>query len=220
MRIFEKLRLWQDPIPRPGPEAMAVDEWLLETADCPVLRVYRWAGDWASLGYFGKIAGARAAIPGVAWVRRWTGGGLVDHRSDWTYTLAVPAAELFAAMRGSATYRLVHEALAVALLQEEIRADLAPDNPGGGSALCFECPVGHDLLGPGGGTIAGAGQRRTRAGLLHQGSVAIPQFAGRAAALAGLLARSIESATFAPPAADLAARVAKRYGNAVWTVRR
>ena len=60
--IFEEMLLWVDPVRRPGPEAMAVDEWLLETAELPVLRVYGWLGEWASVGSFGEIAGARAAL--------------------------------------------------------------------------------------------------------------------------------------------------------------
>src|SRR6478672_8158419 len=101
MEIFQKLLLWMDPVKRTGPEAMAVDEWLLETAFLPVLRVYEWDGDWASVGYFGKIAEARSTVPEVSWVRRWTGGGLVDHRSDWTYSLALPNSEKLATERGA-----------------------------------------------------------------------------------------------------------------------
>ena len=42
-----------DPDARPGPENMAVDECLLEElGEVPVLRIYDWAGDWVSLGYF------------------------------------------------------------------------------------------------------------------------------------------------------------------------
>ena len=130
MEIFKKLRVWLDPIRRTGPEAMAVDEWLLETADLPVLRVYGWAGDWASLGYFGKIAEARVAIPGVGWVRRWTGGGMVDHRADWTYTVVVPQAEPLARWRGAESYRRIHAALEETLLAEGISARMS-----GGAAL-------------------------------------------------------------------------------------
>ena len=80
---------------------MAVDEWLLETATLPVLRVYRWAGEWASIGYFGEVTAARAAFPGVNLVRRWTGGGMVDHRADWTYTIVAPHSEPLAGCRGA-----------------------------------------------------------------------------------------------------------------------
>ncbi len=74
MKIFSKLQLWIDPVKRSGPEAMAVDEWLLETAEAPVLRVYGWAGDWASIGYFGKVEDARFAFRGPALDRRRHGG--------------------------------------------------------------------------------------------------------------------------------------------------
>ena len=82
MAALAQMAWWMDPVRRSGPEAMAVDEWLLQHADCPVLRVYQWAGDWASLGYFGKLSAARAGISGVKWVRRWTGGGAVDRADE------------------------------------------------------------------------------------------------------------------------------------------
>jgi hypothetical protein len=43
--MFDELKLWVDPVARVAPESMAVDEWLLETAQQPVLRVYRWLGE-------------------------------------------------------------------------------------------------------------------------------------------------------------------------------
>jgi lipoyl(octanoyl) transferase len=55
----------------------------------PVLRVYGWQGNWGSLGYFGKSPKRVAGFPEIDWVRRWTGGGTVDHRADWTYTARV-----------------------------------------------------------------------------------------------------------------------------------
>ncbi len=174
MELFRKLLLWIDPEARPGPEAMAVDEWLLETATTPVLRVYRWAGDWASVGYFGQLAAARAAFPGAGVVRRWTGGGMVDHRADWTYTLAVPLTEPLANQRGAGSYRDIHEILAHVLDGEGITASLSLGAEETGDALCFANPVTHDILGQGGIKLAGAGQRRSLQGLLHQGSVAVP----------------------------------------------
>lgn len=221
MQVFEKLRLWVDPVPRSGPEAMAVDEWLLETATLPVLRVYRWAGDWASVGYFGEIAAAREAFPGVDLVRRWTGGGLVDHRADWTYSVIVPAAEALAGRRGAESYRRLHAALAASLEAEGISARLSGGDEATGAALCFENPVHHDLLGPDGRKLAGAGQRRTRLGLLHQGSVAgICQVDGRAEALAGHLAGEWSHASLSPEADKLAHRTAARYERVEWTLRR
>ncbi|MCX6876044.1 MAG: hypothetical protein NTW21_19890 [Verrucomicrobia bacterium] len=222
--IFAKVLLWIDSVPRPGPEAMAVDEWLLETARTPVLRVYGWLGAWATLGYFGNLATAQAAIPGVQWVRRWTGGGVVDHRTDWTYTVVAPVGEALAAWRGAESYRRIHLALAAALRAETITARMSAGDEQTGAARCFENPVGHDLVGSDGRKLAGAGQRRTRQGLLHQGSVAAAcAGAGsnqRATTLASWLAGSWEPHNFQVPAQLVSRLVEQRYANRDWTRRR
>lgn len=223
--VFSRLLLWIDPVARPGPEAMAVDEWLLDNADAPVLRIYQWAGPWATIGYFGDLEAARAAIPGVGWVRRWTGGGVVDHRADWTYTVVAPAGEALAACKGAESYQRIHRALEETLRLEGMAAALSTGAGQTGSALCFANPVPHDLVGEGGSKLAGAGQRRSRAGLLHQGSVAAPAASSaasqrRAELLASRLAATWEKADFQPPDETLARLVEIRYRNPTWTTRR
>ena len=222
---MERLILWMDAAARPGPEAMAVDEWLCETARQPVLRVYHWSGDWGSIGCFGRLADARAALPGLDWVRRWTGGGSVDHRRDWTYTLVVPAGVPLASMRGAESYRVIHQALATALAAEGHPTHPAGLTPTAAGGLCFVKPVEHDLLAGDGRKLAGAGQRRNRAGLLHQGSVALPlavwdDSAARARRLAAAMDGCFVENEFQPPAEDLRGRIARRYGNREWTARR
>ncbi|MEN9975279.1 MAG: hypothetical protein RLZZ282_1285 [Verrucomicrobiota bacterium] len=224
MTLFESLRLWVDPVEREGPEAMAVDEWLLETAASPVLRIYRWLGNWASVGYFGALGDARAALPDVRWVRRWTGGGTVDHRADWTYTVVAPTGEPLTQLRGAESYRMVHTALAEALVHEGIDARLSSGDDATGAALCFENPVSYDLVGHDGRKLAGAGQRRTQRGLLHQGSVTDTgkpiDFARRAESLAGCLAQSWTALDCQPPSEIIAKKIAARYGREAWTERR
>lgn len=224
MALFEQLRLWIDPVKRPGPEAMAVDEWLLETAEMPVLRVYGWLGKWGSLGYFGSLADARMSFPEIDWVRRWTGGGTVDHRADWTYTLIAPEGEPLAVLRGAESYRAIHAALVGALSPEGIDSHLSTGAEETGAALCFENPVSHDLVGPAGRKLAGAGQRRTKLGLLHQGSVAgVCDPAGsklRAGRLASCLAENWEEHDFFPAETLIAGKVSARYGRDSWTCRR
>ncbi len=224
MPTLETLSLWIDPIARSGPEAMAVDEWLLETAQVPVLRVYQWLGQWGSLGYFGDLAEARAAFPGISWVRRWTGGGTVDHRADWTVSLVVPVDAALARLRGAESYRAIHAALAEALCAEGIDARLSTGAEETGATACFENPVSHDLIDSAGRKLAGAGQRRTRRGLLHQGSVAgacSPQVsAQRAAVMAAALSRHWQHGDFHPPADELARKVRDRYALDAWTGRR
>jgi len=203
---------------------MAVDEWLLQTIVCPVLRVYRWEGKWGSLGYFGKLEEAKQSFDGCDWVRRWTGGGIVDHRADWTYTLVIPVNEPLAKLRGAESYRLIHQALAKSLQMNDSIVRLSAGRIETGDSCCFINPVEHDLVDEAGRKIAGAGQRRTRQGLLHQGSVAgrlgAAESVERSRKFATILAKTLEKFTPRPDADELAERVALRYGHPAWTGRR
>jgi lipoyl(octanoyl) transferase len=222
--ILGNLNLWVDPVARPGPQAMAVDEWLLETSAVPVLRVYRWLGDWGSLGYFGKLAEAKTAIPGLPWVRRWTGGGMVDHRADWTYSVIIPATEPLARLRGAGSYLALHSELASVLAEEGMEVGLSSGGAETGAALCFENPVSHDLVGSAGLKLAGAGQRRNSRGILHQGSVSgscDESVSGcRAEALAGRLCVDWRREQYEPSSEWLIAKLALRYESSQWLERR
>lgn len=224
MEVFRKLQLWMDPVARPGPEAMAVDEWLLETAVAPLLRIYQWDGDWASVGYFGKIEEARRAISQVTWVRRWTGGGMVDHRADWTYSLVVPHGEKLATVRGAESYRWIHAALAEVLAGEGATVRLSDGQGETGAVLCFENPVTHDLIGAEGHKLAGAGQRRTRHGLLHQGSASVACGDGdsrkRAENMAAILSECWEFSDVQIDPDAIAEKTTARYGNERWLEKR
>ena len=203
---------------------MAVDEWLLETAVAPVLRIYQWHGEWASLGYFGDLTQARNTLPGVSWVRRWTGGGVVDHRADWTYTVVAPHGEALAGWRGAESYRQIHEALVATLRDESCGVRLSTGEAQTGAAMCFDNPVSHDLVAGDGRKLAGAGQRRTRHGLLHQGSVALAcagaESRQRALSLATGLAEAWELRDFQAPLEHISRLVRERYANTAWTNRR
>jgi lipoate-protein ligase A len=213
--VLPLLNLWIDPVERDGPENMAVDEWLAETCGEPVLRSYRWEPGWGSCGYF--IKAAELPDRPLRWVRRWTGGGIVDHRADWTYTLWVPNGFGLAEAKGGESYRVVHAALVAALRASGVEALLAGALPATAGGECFLQPVEHDVLDAGGRKLAGAGQRRTARGLLHQGSVAA---APRPEELAAGLAEEVVRRDFAPDAGWIAAKVAERYGADAWMERR
>ena len=170
MAEIAAIGFWKDPLVRSGPENMAVDSWLLERGE-PVLRVYGWKGDWCSMGYFGSADEARSVVPGPSLVRRATGGGFVDHRDDLTYTIVVPRTSRLAGLKGSGSYRVVHEALAEVLKEAGMEVGIVKEDALVRSPVCFEKPVAWDILDEAGRKVAGAGQRRTRSGLLHQGSV-------------------------------------------------
>ena len=224
MAIFHELQYWLDPEARDGPHAMAVDEWLCGVAKVPVLRVYRWDGDWCSVGYFGNLTEAKSRINCPNWVRRITGGGVVDHRGDWTYSLVIPKSEPAANWRGDASYHAIHTALASVLRAEGVDCRLISGAAVAGESLCFANPVDHDIIAGDGKKIAGAGQRRSREGLLHQGSVAMRVDAvvseKRALALAKGLAKRVESTDFQPDAEVVAGLVRERYGSHAWLERR
>jgi lipoate-protein ligase A len=209
--VLPQLQLWLDPIPRDGPENMAVDQWLAENCEVPVLRSYRWTPGWGSFGYFVKTAD----LPdnGLKWVRRWTGGGIVDHREDWTYTLFIPRGCGLAEARGAESYRVIHAALVSALRASGIEARLSGEMPLAIGGECFLQPVEHDVMDASGRKIAGAGQRRTARGLLHQGSVA----AGACAeALAASLAGEVLVREFTPDAVWVEETATNRYANIAW----
>lgn len=169
--FFEHLVLWLDPQPHDGPWNMAVDQALLEQSRDPVLRIYSWNQSTVSLGYAQSLEKLKPSLPDWPVVRRWTGGGVVFHDADITYSVIVPASIGWSQTRPIESYRLIHESLAKAMVDAGFagyrlaRKEDVIDRP-----FCFEAPAVHDIV-RGTAKIAGAGQRRSRMGLLHQGSV-------------------------------------------------
>lgn len=195
-RVFERLSVWIDPVPREGPAQMACDEAILGTAEEAVLRVFRWSKPWVSAGYFVPWKEARGARPDLPVCRRWTGGGVVVHENDFTFALVAPRSETWSRLRPDESYRVLHEAATDALRAAGIDAAVF-DGTAAGGAECFAGPVRYDVM-RGGQKIAGGAQRRTKRGLLHQGSV---QGTGLGADFAALMAAHLagESAPWEAP---------------------
>lgn len=170
---FEKLLVWHDGQARTGPENMAIDEALYRMgSELPILRIYRWEEGWGSLGYFQSLAEAREVLGSeVSLVRRWTGGGVVDHRGDETYTVIVPPGEALFRDRRKESYCEIHGTVSLCLADQGVETFLSGDDAVTESVSCFEKPVTSDLLKDHGAKVAGAGQKRGREGILHQGSV-------------------------------------------------
>jgi lipoate-protein ligase A len=168
--LFDELTEVLDPEPHAAALNMAIDEVLLTHATGPLLRIYRWAHRAVSFGYFGKIAEVEPVWPERELVRRWTGGGIVPHGEDVTYTLIVPRTHPFFQQPVEESYCAVHQHIGALLIGQGSRVHIAPAAAAKVSNDCFENPARYDLIAET-GKIAGAAQRRTRAGLLHQGSV-------------------------------------------------
>ena len=152
---------------------MAIDEALARSSqDGPVLRLYRWQCPAISWGYFVQADPDVIGRPGWELVRRPTGGGLVEHGEDLTYTLILPRfidvalspAEAFAAAN-----QLVLNALRVVDVQGILATETASPQP----FYCATQPVAGDVL-VGGRKVAGCAARRLRRAMLLQGYVDLP----------------------------------------------
>jgi lipoate-protein ligase A len=119
-------------------------------------------------------------------IRRPTGGGIVPHAADWTYSLAFPPGHEWHSLKAEESYRRVHEWIQAAFAKLNVTTELAPtpnsellaaqkrceggQTPNSEMGQCFAGHEKFDLLWQG-RKIAGAAQRRNKLGLLIQGSV-------------------------------------------------
>jgi lipoate-protein ligase A len=174
---------------------MGIDEALLEQATVASIRFYRWRAPALSFGYFGEFGEVAIHERERDLVRRWTGGGIVFHGDDLTYSIVIPVRDSVFAESSMNIYKKIHRALADTLNEIGKRAVVAACNRhrSGKGALqvaqrrtgdrrslesaimdtgynCFANPVHADVM-LNGRKIAGAAQRRTRRGLLQQGSI-------------------------------------------------
>ena len=111
-------------------------------------------------------------------VRRPTGGGLVPHDADWTYSLVFPANNPWHQLRAMESYRRAHEWIQAAFSRAGVTTELSPCCRKVARGQCFIGAEQFDVLWQD-RKIAGAAQRRTREGLLIQGSIQPPPGASR-----------------------------------------
>lgn len=168
---------------------MAADEALARShpgAFC--LRFYRWRGPGTTFGYAQRIREVEKKLPPemkAVCTRRPTGGGIVPHVDDLTFSCVFPAEGV---LRPAAHYRRLHSALQAALDGDGWVTQLsgaegghAPQGPGGASQ-CFQRPVALDILADGNKILGGA-LRRYGDTVLYQGSLQRPGIRARAAKL-------------------------------------
>jgi len=181
-QLFGTLQVCHDVKPYSAAMNMAIDEALLKTAVVPTIRFYGWRSPALSFGYFGQFSDVAIYASERDLVRRWTGGGIVFHGDDVTYSIVIPASDRAFDESSTGIYEEIHRALCEALNRIGTQAVVAGRvNPGeialwkhaavGASGYnCFANPVRADVM-MNGRKIAGAAQRRTRRGLLQQGSI-------------------------------------------------
>lgn len=214
--MLDELDLWIDGQPRSAAAQMAADEAAFRFAKRPLLRVYRWSAPALSFGYPQALRDIEPLAPGRDVVRRWTGGGVVFHGDDLTLALALPGPRGAGGRRACEIYSGVHAAIARLLEAGGTAADLVGSGRCEGGLECFRAPVTNDLV-QGGQKILGGAIRRTRDGLLYQGSlqgVVLPAPDDVASALCG------QWTQFEPPPElerETARLTAAKYATREWT---
>ena len=173
----EKWHVWRDG-DRPPPVNMAVDELLLEKPEFLqgriLLRLYGWDRPSVSIGYSQKY-GAVSAESGYSVVRRPTGGGIVYHDMDLTYTVVVPALHPIEKLDRVESYHVFHRAVLRAMSVFGKKGSLADSSVSvsdRAAMKCFSTPTKYDVICEN-RKMAGAAQRRTKKGILHQGSISL-----------------------------------------------
>src|SRR5436190_2940670 len=181
-KLFTSLDVYHDIPSRSAAMNMAIDEALFESANAPSIRFYRWDHRAISFGYFGNFADVSEYKCDL--VRRWTGGGIVFHGDDLTYSIVIPSSDSAFAESSMSIYEKIHRALRDALIATDEPAELSAvaavydrRHPPRSAGLdrrhrkdCFANPVRADVL-INGRKVAGAAPRTTRPGWLQQGKI-------------------------------------------------
>ena len=180
---------------------MALDEAFLlhGPSEGATLRLYTWAPDTLSLGYFQRLADVPPAerwfrecfpneaadresptdkapsspMPGAV-VRRLTGGGAIHHQSELTFSITAPLDHPLYRGPTEHSYERVHAAIAVALTAAGViatpRGDRELSSERTATGMCFHKSASVDLVWDGRKGV-GSAQRRKGGRVLHHGSI-------------------------------------------------
>ena len=174
-----------------GAENMAIDEALLACFDpqvsLPVLRLYGWQPPAFSYGKFQNpgetVSLEKCRAAGVQVVQRITGGGLLYHGQELTYSLVCPAGFVAAAPGVKNAFFYLTSFLVDFYRELGLEARYAADHYcgtkqlGGRAALCFAGTESCDILIKG-RKIGGNAQRRLKNVIFQHGSIPLLPLTG------------------------------------------
>lgn len=157
---------------------MAFDALMLQRyqpSDAIRFRHYNWTRSAYTFGLSQKYSYITSEVADLSAeiVRRPTGGGLVDHTNDWTYTIVIPASHPFSRGQPVDSYRSVHQCMidAMTLQGLDVEFNLTPPNQSTPS-VCFNKAELYDVILQNlPSKIAGAAQKRSKNGYMMQGSI-------------------------------------------------
>ena len=124
--LFAALDIYYNDDEHSAAMNMAIDEALLDSVAVPSIRFYRWRSSALSFGYFGRFADVADYAGERDLVRRWTGGGIVFHEEDLTYSIVIPPGDPVFSESSMSIYEKIHRALCNAFAANGERVELAP----------------------------------------------------------------------------------------------
>jgi len=165
-------------------EQMALDEILVRArAGTHTLRFYNWAGGPAvTFGYAQFISEVRRGVQAQNFTgdicRRPTGGGVVYHTDDLTFSLVFPSqdrpAEIYKQLHGAIQAALTLSGLSAQVFNQKLPAAAYAPSQHHSASACFVNPVENDLLLANGQKMLGGAIRRFGTTVLYQGSLQVP----------------------------------------------
>ncbi len=165
-------------------EQMALDEVLVRArAGGYALRFYNWAGGPAvTFGYAQFIREVRRGVQAARFTgaicRRPTGGGVVYHTDDLTFSLIFPSqdrpAEIYKNLHGAIHAALTLSGLSAQVFDKKLPPSAYAPSQNHSASACFVRPVENDLLLANGQKMLGGAIRRFGNTVLYQGSLQVP----------------------------------------------
>ena len=147
--------------------------WLSELEDFPILHFYDWDVPSATFGHF-ILLNEHVHPCEIAFARRPTGGGITFHLWDLAFSFLMPGSRC--SNNTLENYQFVNQ-IVLAAVQElfPVKGVLIPESvpaKGTSASFCMARPTVYDAVCDG-LKIAGAAQRRTKRGYLHQGTISL-----------------------------------------------
>jgi len=148
----------------------------------PILHFYRWKGPCATYGHFLNpndfFVEEGVQKKQLSLARRPTGGGIIFHLWDFAFSALIPASHPRFSHNTLQNYATINQRV-LAAVEEFLQTrgcELTPEDGqilGEGCAnFCMAKPTKYDVM-LNGKKIAGAAQRKTKEGFLHQGSISL-----------------------------------------------
>ncbi len=180
---MKEWKLIVEMTPLGGALNMAIDDFLFQSlGEKPrtFLRFYQWERPTASLGYSQSVEKVLdvefCQKHGIDIVRRMTGGKLVLHQNEATYSVCSSDEETFTPTLFE-SYRLISEALMKGLKKMGLKpflADAPPDSYVRGNQPCFSYPARNEIE-VNGKKIVGSAQKRIGIKFIQHGSIPLEE---------------------------------------------